>query len=255
MKTTISVVTAIALVTGTMLSAPPAMATLKTRTKSNQANERAVENPSSPSLDTAKHCAMGTHIKDAVLARGAGSPPSACDASVVEAEMTVCTTGASDWSWGTSQSGAGPYKGSAITNSAEQVTTTTADASLDRPVGQPNAAGLGSHISLCDALQKATVAINADPEKLASVQAKVSVQDLHFVYDMLVSNGVPADLLPEPGDASAKAGCKSCGWDLATGKGGRTIASGQPSPLQINVSWTPDKSGKIYKTGHVSLIK
>ena len=252
MKTTISVVTAIALVTGTMLSAPSAMALNKQKTKSNNSNERALENPSSPSLDTARHCAMGTHIKNAVLARGAGSSPSACDASVVEAEMTVCTTGASDWSWGTSQSGAGPYNGSAITNPAEQGTTTTADASLDRPVGQPNAAGLGSHISLCDALQKATVAINADPEKLASVQAKVSVQDLHFVRQMLIDNGVSTDLLPEPGDASAKAGCKSCGWDIKANVKARMKADGQDAPLQISMDWTQGRKNYV---GHVTLIK
>ena len=247
MKTTISVVTAIALVTGTMLSAPAAAALQKTKTKSNNTNERALKNPSSPSLDAAKHCAMGTHIKDAVLTRGAGAPPVTCDATIVETEMTDCTTGTSDWSWGTSQS-ASQIEGGVVIfrddgTAGDRVTTTNADANSGRTYATP-------HLAVCSALQKATMAINSDPEKLTAVQAKVSMQDFSFVRQMLIDNGVPAEMLPEVGDANAKA--SKGGWNMKENVKVRMKADGQAAPLQISMDWTQERKNYV---GHVTLIK
>ena len=200
--------TAIAVITAaTLLSAPAAMATLKTRTKSNQANERAV--------------ASG-------------------DAAIVEQEMTRCATGKMVFSWGSNDRGE--------IRSQSEIDFPNDRKTLDTVT--TNAEGNRGQVALCSALQKATMAINADPEKLSALNAKVSLQDFHFVRQMLVDNGVPVDLLDDPADASAKEE-----WDLATSKGNRTIAGGDISPLVIKMSWPP--KGKFSAGGccHVTLIK
>jgi hypothetical protein len=101
---------------------------------------------------------------------------------------------------------------------------------------------LNPHVALCDALQKATMAINADPEALAAIQAKVNVQDLHFVHNMLVSNGVPAEMLGDPGeDARVKVHFH---WDVVSGEN-RNMQGAQPKPLQMRVDWDQKTNIKV----------
>ncbi len=220
----------------------------KTRTKSNNSNDRAKDGASITPPDVAQKCATGKHFASvSIKARMAdGDPGMTCDAAVVESEMSTCMTGATDWSWGTHQSGAS-YSSRVIIfrddgTSGDRVTTSNADSNQGRSVGQPSAAGLGTHINLCSALQKATMAINANPEALAAIQAKVNVQDLHFVYDMLVSNGVPAEMLSDPSeDARVKVNFH---WDIVSSET-RNMPGAQPKPLQISVDWDQKTNIKV----------
>jgi hypothetical protein len=206
----------------------------------------------SADFDHAKKCVTGKHFAsvDIKSRTTSGDAEMKCDAALVESEMYMCMTGPSDWSWITHQGGA-MYSSSIITYgndaiSSDRVTTSNADSNLGRPVGQPNSAGLGTHIRLCDALQKATVAINANPDAMATLHqgaGKVSVQDFHLVRQMLIDNGVPAEMLGEQSDISRVK--VNFHWDVAHNVKAREMQDMQPVPLQVSVDWDQKTNIKV----------
>ncbi len=222
----------------------------KTRTKSNNSNDRAVADPVSGDPVMAQKCASGKHFATVKLTArsSSGDGGMACDAATVESGMTVCSTDGRVYSWGTNMAGQlGDGSGIVFRDdatAADRVSSSSVAASQDSTYATP-------HLALCDALHKAVAAINADPEKLAAVQAKVNMQDFHFARQMLVDNGVPADLLSDPGGSESS----KTGWDLKSNKKERMASGASSDPLVITISWDQDASGKVNKTGHVTLMK
>ena len=206
--------TAIAVITAaTLLSAPAAMAALKTKDKRPQCNERGA---------------------------------TACDAAIVEQEMTRCATGKMVFSWGSNDRSEFRSQSEIdFPNDRKTLDTVTTNAEGNR--GQVYAT---PHVALCSALQKATMAINADREKLSALDAKVSVHDFNVMTrQLLLDNGVPADLLGDPADAAAG---RRKFFRLK-----ENVRSGSEAPtsLQITINWDSATSGSKDYVGHVSLIK
>lgn len=156
------------------LCASVAHADQKIKTKSNIKNDRlATPEPSPPTgealaKDKAKGgCSNGTHFPTAVLtARGKNDkhPDLMCDADLAEATITTCATGSGDWS---GESG--------------EVRTMVAPGY--------------TRLNLCNALQKASVAINASPALLTAMAAAVDSNDTATVRQLLIDNGVPSEML------------------------------------------------------------
>jgi hypothetical protein len=216
MKKSIKAATAAMLLCAMLAGASEAAIAGKTRTKSNNSNDRAAENPTTPLPDAAKQCAAGKHFTTVNIT--ARHKDAICVANVSTTDIVSCTTQTNDWSFES-------RTGDAIAGTADAKSSST-----------------NSHVTLCDALQKATMAINANPETLAAIQAKVNVQDLHFVYDMLVSNGVPAEILGDPNDEAANA---KFGWDIKENKVARTTPGSPPTNLQLHVDWDQKTNIKV----------
>jgi hypothetical protein len=206
-----------------VLIATSAQADQKVKTKSNIKNDRvaASAEPVTNSDDASRKCAAGKHFASVKLTArtSSDSTEASCVADVTDAQMESCTTQSTDWSFGASQPGA----------------------SASMSAGKA-AAVANPHVALCDALQKATMAINADPAALSAVHAKVSMQDMHFVRQMLVDHGVPAEWLGDPDDASSRS---SFGWDLKSGTKARTMAGAPATPMQISVDWDQKTNIKV----------
>ena len=244
---TAALTTATIIISATLLSAPAAMATLKTRTKSNQCNERGA---TACETDLAKRCAMGKHFATVDLSkRKAGTDEGgfSCDAAIVEQEMTSCNTDGSVFSWGSNDKGQLRSQSDIVFRddgtAGDRVTATNTDSNLGEAYATPK-------LALCSALQKATMAINADPEKLSALGAKVSVHDFNVMTrQLLLDNGVPADLLGDPADAAAG---RRKFFRLK-----ENVRSGSEAPisLQITINWDSATSGSKDYVGHVSLIK
>jgi hypothetical protein len=216
MKTIVSVIAMAALIT----TAPAVFAASKQKPE-GKAEERKNGSIIAGDFDYSKKCAAGKHFASVDIK--ARHKDAICVVNIIDTNMKSCTTQANDWSF-----------------------ESLNDDAVAR-LGDDETPLLNPHVALCDALQKATMAINADPEALAAIQAKVNVQDLHFVHDMLVSNGVPAEMLGDSVDDAKDDDARvkvHFHWDIVSGET-RNMQRAQPKPLQMRVDWDQKTNIKV----------